>query len=189
MKVRKAQRSRKVTMELDATDDALLEKSAAAGTAGAIQLKTILVPVDFSACGRKATEYALAFAVQFRASIMLLHVVEPMVYPENYVAVPAATDEINQSLLTSAQQRLASQKEELVQNGVQVQTMTRLGRPYLEIAAVAKELPADLIILATHGYTGLKHVFLGSTAERVVRHAPCPVLTVRSAEHDFIASA
>ena len=66
-------------------------------------------------------------------------------------------------------------------------TLARVGRPFVEISELAREMEVDLIILGTHGYTGLKHVLLGSTAERVVRHAPCPVLTVRAEEHEFIA--
>jgi len=64
--------------------------------------------------------------------------------------------------------------------------LVRYGTPFAEIADAARTLKADLIILTTHGYTGLKHVFMGSTAERVVRHAPCPVLTVREKEHEFV---
>ena len=63
--------------------------------------------------------------------------------------------------------------------------LVRFGTPFAEIADAARSLKVDLIILTTHGYTGLKHVFMGSTAERVVRHAPCPVLTVREKEHEF----
>jgi universal stress protein A len=66
-------------------------------------------------------------------------------------------------------------------------TLVRHGVPFNEISGTASTLKADLIVIATHGYTGLKHVFLGSTAERVVRHAPCPVLVVREDEREFIA--
>ena len=65
-------------------------------------------------------------------------------------------------------------------------SLVRVGHPYQEITQAAQELKADLIVIATHGYTGLKHILLGSTAERVVRHASCPVLTVREREHDFV---
>lgn len=185
MKVRKADRAGKVTVELNRNDDALLDKSV---TSGPFRLKTILVPVDFSEFSTKALDYAVAFARQFRGTITLLHVVEPMVYPENYMTIPAASDDINNSLLKAADEKLAAQRQQLHGDSVKVKAMTRLGRPYVEIAAVAKEIEADLIILTTHGHTGLKHVLLGSTAERVVRHAPCPVLTVRNPEHDFIAT-
>jgi nucleotide-binding universal stress UspA family protein len=66
--------------------------------------------------------------------------------------------------------------------------MIRTGRAPWEIVQVAAEMAADLIIITTHGYTGLKHVLMGSTAELIVRHAPCPVLTVRDPEHDFVRS-
>ena len=170
---------------------ALKSKSSAATPekTGPIQLRTILVPVDFSEFGQKAMDYAQAFAQQFQAKVVLLHVVEPMVYPENYVAVPTVSDDINQSLMKAAEERLAVAQTGLGAHGVKCESITRLGRPYFEITEAAKELETDVIILATHGYTGLKHVLMGSTAERVVRHAPCPVLTVRSAEHDFIAQA
>ena len=68
--------------------------------------------------------------------------------------------------------------------GVVEQTLVRHGVPYVEVTDAARTLKMDLIVITTHGYTGLKHVFLGSTAERIVRHAPCPVLTVREKEHD-----
>jgi len=163
------------------------QEAAPSGAAGRFRLQTILVPVDFSPFSTKSLDYAVAFAAQFRATIVLLHVVEPVVYPENYVTLPAVSDDLQQSLMRSAEQKLAEQCRQLKSLPTQVKPMTRLGRPFTEIAEAAKELPADLIIISTHGYTGLKHVLLGSTAERVVRHAPCPVLTLRDPEHDFIS--
>lgn len=154
--------------------------------AGPFQLKTILVPVDFSSFSDKALDYAVAFARQFQASVILVHVVEPVVYPENYTTLPAVNDDIQSSLLRAAETRLADHCKRLEVDRIEVRPLTRLGRPFTEITDAAKELKVDLIILATHGYTGLKHVLLGSTAERVVRHAPCPVLTVRHPEHDFV---
>jgi universal stress protein A len=183
MKVKRADPTGKVTMELNRRDDALLEKGAAAGV---FRLQTILVPVDFSSFSSKALDYAVAFARQFGATIVLVHVVEPLVYPENYMAVPAVSQDINDSLMKAAEEKLATQREGVDSDRVKV--MTRLGRPYVEITDAARELEADLIIIATHGHTGLKHVLLGSTAERVVRHAPCPVLTVRHSEHDFLVA-
>lgn len=185
MKVKKAEPSGKVTMELNRADEALLEKAAAAGR---FRLKTILVPVDFSTFSDKALDYAIAFSEQFGAAIVLLHVVEPMVYPESYMAIPTVNEDINDSLTKAAEEKLAVQRKHIRLDDAKVKTTTRLGRPYVEIAEAAKEVAADLIILGTHGHTGLKHVLLGSTAERVVRYAPCPVLTVRDPEHDFIAS-
>jgi len=153
-------------------------------TRAPLQLKTILVPVDFSACSEEALEYALAFAARFQAGVVLLHVVESVVYPENYLNLPTVNDDVQASLIQAAKARLEEQARRLEASRIPVRSMTRLGRPFAEIADAAKESAADLIILGTHGYTGLKHVLLGSTAERVVRHAPCPVLTVRAPEHE-----
>lgn len=173
-------------MELTRADDALLDKGARAGR---IKIKTVLVPVDFSTFSAKALDYAVAFGEQFQAGLVLLHVVEPMVYPENYMTIPGVSDDINTSLIKAAEERLGAQRDRVQSDRLEVQVMSRVGRPYLEITEAAREVGADLIILGTHGHTGLKHVLLGSTAERVVRHAPCPVLTVRDPEHDFIDRA
>lgn len=182
MRVRRTSERGRVALEMGASDERLMEKVAA----GKFALKRLLVPVDFSRHSEKALQYALAFAGQFGAELTLLHVVEPMVYPENYVAIPPADDDINQNLLQSASNRLTRLQAAAAGQKVTANTLARLGRPYIEITEVAREMEADLIILATHGYTGLKHVLLGSTAERVVRHAPCPVLTVRIPERDFV---
>jgi nucleotide-binding universal stress UspA family protein len=118
--------------------------------------------------------------------VTLLHVVEPLIEPaDGYgaLAVPFVNVEALQNDATSKLNTLAQAEiEELVP----VNVLVRRGKPYHEIATFAKERDIDLIIIATHGYTGLKHLFLGSTAERVVRHAPCPVLAVREREHEFV---
>ena len=140
-----------------------------------LSVKTILVPLDFSDESRKALAYAAPFARQFGAEIVLLHVVEPVATPDFAKSFPLALD--NEKLMNAARDQLdhISRLE-----GVRGKTLVRYGRSFQEIAGAARGLKADLIILSTHGYTGLKHVLLGSTTERVVRHAPCPVLVVRA---------
>lgn len=152
-----------------------------------LKLKKILVPVDFSDFSKKALHYALPFAEQFDASITLLHVVEPVIYPVDYAVVPPAMEDANLALAREAREKLARLGQENIEaNHLRAETIVVTGHPYQEITRIAKERNIDLIILATHGYTGLKHVYLGSTAERVVRHAPCPVLTVRDREREFV---
>jgi nucleotide-binding universal stress UspA family protein len=141
-----------------------------------LHIKSILVPLDFSPPSKKALSYAVAVARQFKAKLTLLHVVEPVAAPE-FVA-PLALDE---------DKVIAAAKEELeevvtaarVPRGLVEKVLVRVGRSYHEIADAARTRKADLIIISTHGYTGLKHAVLGSTTERVVRHASCPVLVVR----------
>jgi universal stress protein A len=150
----------------------------------ATRFERVLVPVDFSDTSRKALEAALPFARQFGASLTLLHVIEPVVYPVDYLVVPPEMEDATIALGREAKNRLAAMKVDASQaNGVEIDSITRTGRPYQEIIEAAKSLRADLIVIGTHGYTGLKKIYLGSTAERVMRHAPCPVLVVRDLDY------
>jgi nucleotide-binding universal stress UspA family protein len=147
------------------------------------ELKKILVPIDFSDSSEKALRYSARFAEQFGSSVTLLHVIQPAVYPADFGYPPTVVDTLDEATRRQIQERLEEMGRELKQK---TDVLVRLGQPYHEITSAAKELNADLIIIATHGRTGLKHVLMGSTAERVVRYAPCPVLTVREREHDFV---
>jgi universal stress protein A len=147
--------------------------------------RKILVPVDFSKSSRDALDYARELAAQHDSTVILLHVVEPMVYPVEVgypslgaLPLPARLP-LQSSYERAGRTRLEKWHREAAGKGVKIQASLRVGPPYFEIARAATELGADLIVISTHGHTGLKHVFLGSTAERVVRHATCPVLTLR----------
>jgi nucleotide-binding universal stress UspA family protein len=144
-----------------------------------LNLRRILVPLDFSDCSLHALDYALALAELFAAKLILLHVVEPAVYAENYLFAAPAMNETDQKLVEGGRERLAELSRKRIDHRADAETLVRMGHAHSEIPDTAKAVGADMIVLGTHGYTGLKHVLLGSTAERVVRHAPCPVLTVR----------
>ncbi|MCZ7641308.1 MAG: universal stress protein [Verrucomicrobia bacterium] len=146
----------------------------------------ILVPLDFSARARKALRYAGAFARQFGSRLQLLHVTEPLAYPTDLGYAPVVSGELETELQEGSRERLVATVEEVRRTGVPVEGCLRVGRPHSEIAAAAWELKADLVVVTTHGFTGLKHVLLGSVAERVVRHAPCPVLVVREQQREFL---
>lgn len=148
-------------------------------------LKKILVPVDFSDCSQKALTYAVQFAKEFGATLDVVHVVAPYYSGDPYGFTDFAP--IDQQVKANGEQRVAALVLKQVPQGIPVETYVRMGRPASVITEVAKELDADLIIIATHGHTGLKHVLMGGTAEHVVRYAPCPVLTVREKEHEFLA--
>jgi universal stress protein A len=181
MKVKPTSKAGQVVVQLGWQDDHLLDESAQRAAAP-FRLRRILVPIDFSACSRRALLYALSFARQFGAQLLLVHVVEPMIVPENLLMAVPELPEAGGNLLGEAQERLAQLARKEIPAEVKFDTVVRVGRPYQELIEAAKAGDVDLIVIATHGYTGLKHVFLGSTAERVVRHASCPVLTVREAE-------
>jgi nucleotide-binding universal stress UspA family protein len=141
--------------------------------------KRILVPVDFSLHSNQALEYARSFARQFNARIILIHVVEA--FPIDYLVGLKSSKAVNEPLLQQSRDRLRQLARQFAGAGrIAPESVVNFGKPFHEIARVAKEREADLIILATHGHTGFKHIQLGSTSERVVRHAPCPVLVVRA---------
>ena len=148
-----------------------------------VRLAHILVPIDFSEQSEKSLKYAGRLAEQFGAKVTLLHVIQPMVYPADFGYPATVIDTLDEQVQSQVQERLEGLAGRM---GAKTECQIRLGQPYHEIATAAKELNVDLIIVTTHGRTGLKHVLLGSTAERVVRHAPCPVLTLRDREHDFV---
>lgn len=152
-----------------------------------LHLKNILVPIDFSVTAEKALAYAMPFAEQFGAKLTLVHIMELPLRPLEYGFYELNSADHDRTI----QEKLEAVRRERIPATLPepATTQIRTGIPWLEICNLAKEIKADLIILTTHGYTGLKRVFLGSTAERVVRHAPCPVLVVREKEHEFVPGA
>jgi len=159
-----------------------LDFGAAGKSKLAFQLKKILVPVDFSKCSTKALQYAIPFARQFGAELMLLHVLSPAIVLPTAEAAPQG---VIQESPAVARENLEELRESIGQD-IPSRSLLRNGSPHVEIIDAAKEMDIDLIILSTHGHSGLTHILLGATAERVVRRASCPVLIVREHEHDFI---
>lgn len=142
-------------------------------------IRKILVPTDFSACSEQAARYAAMIAQAFKARVLLVHVVEPLTYgmseafnvSDHFVTLKA----IAGSLLEEAHRRLAKR-------GIPVEADLLTGVPYREILQKSRRAGADLIVMGTHGRTGVEHFLLGSVAEKVVRLSSCPVVTVRSSE-------
>jgi universal stress protein A len=150
-----------------------------------ISIKKILAPTDFSPPSRKAFHYALRFAEDFGSEIMFLHILEP-VMPLTFegLTMPSPAAEIESSEAAKSLKALVASARARGIAGVRA--IFQRGFTSHEIVEAAKDLDVDLILIATHGYTGWKHFAIGSTAERVVRAAPCPVLVVREKEHDFV---
>ena len=143
-------------------------------------MKTILVPVDFSSCSREGLRYAIAFANEFGAKIILLHATYL-----GYIYSAEGTNLYDIPGLQKAAREIAERKmRELVRSldfgAVKFETAFTDGSPVIDICAFAKDHDVDLIITSTHGFTGFAHVLIGSIAEQVVRHAPCSVLVVPS---------
>jgi len=157
----------------------VLARTVAAAKPTSEQINRILVPVDFSAPSRTAVRHAAAFAQRFGASLRLLHVVRRVEVPAR-LALEARR--LQAAVYLDGEERLAAWAERVVPNGVAVKHVVAVGEPYDVITGMARREKLDLIVISTHGHTGLNRLFLGSTAERIVRHAACPVLVIRRPE-------
>jgi universal stress protein A len=140
------------------------------------RIRGILVPLDFSGKSRQALRLAVPLAHRFGAKIALLHVIEPAFGGS---PVTAGLKPIPAPRVQPVLRRLEETAAALVPRSSRGPNLVRMGAPAAEILAAARKLDSDMIVLATHGRTGLKRLLLGSTAEQVIRRAPCSVLSVR----------
>ncbi len=150
-----------------------------------VRIEKILCSVDFSDCSGHALQYALDFAREFEAKLILLHVVEiPFVPSYAMAGVPDLSLPVDQ-LEAGARERLDQLVRECREEHADVEGSVRTGTAFVEIIDAAREAGADLIVMGTHGRTGLRQLLIGSVAEKVVRKSPCPVLTVKHPSHAF----
>ncbi|MDG2212538.1 MAG: universal stress protein [Verrucomicrobiota bacterium] len=147
-----------------------------------VRLNRILVPIDYSSNSEKAVRYACRFAEEFEATISALYVVpyEPPLVAAGLVPVGTV------SYGKEWKKTLTRWGKQIIPDEYRGDFLVRQGNVSREICDTAKQVDADLVVISTHGETGFQHVLLGSTAERVVQRAPCPVLVVRDSERDFI---
>ena len=124
----------------------------------------------------------MPLAKQFGAKVTLLHAIEPLPYPADLTYVPMGEG----FPIKPLEEELNELAKKMIEPQHLKEVIVRVGSAFEVITNVARDCKADLIVITTHGHTGLKHVFMGSTAERVVRHAPCPVFVVRKCEHEFV---
>ena len=150
-----------------------------------IDLKRILVPTDFSEFSQAALRYGCEFAAKFGAELHLLHVIDnPM--PPGSEDWGKTLDEYQRDLEKYANNEMQALDLSPLTDRSRVTDVIRYGSALVGIVQYARDHDIDMIVLGTHGRTGLAHVFIGSVAEKVVRKAPCPVLTVRHPEHEFV---
>ncbi len=153
-----------------------------------IKLKNILCPLDFSENSQEALQYAMHLMLKDDdATLYLVHVVDSRVFdysgPMYEQEVPLMRVELDQSTREQLEKKLLAEVPEEIQN--RVETTILFGVPFLEIIMAAKDKNIDLIVIGTHGRTGLAHMIMGSVAEKVVRKAPCPVLSVKSKKENI----
>ena len=155
-----------------------------------IRIKNILVPTDFSDFSRYALNYAIAFAQTFKAKITLIHVTpERELDSLRQVSTffePGQLEKLLKERKSEDQRQLDEFIPPELKKGIEVETIHTVGIPFLDIIRTAKEKKVDLIIIATHGRSGLSHMLFGSVAEHVVRKTSSPVLSIKHPEHEFV---
>ncbi len=147
-----------------------------------IKLQKILCPIDFSENSLEALRYAAHTALKENATVYLIHIVDSRVYdyggPIYEPVMPAMKPVIDQASKDQLRDKLLEKVPKEIEG--RVETVVSFGVPFVEIIKAARDYDIDLIIMGTHGRSGISHMLIGSVAEKVVRKAPCPVLTVRS---------
>jgi nucleotide-binding universal stress UspA family protein len=151
-----------------------------------IRLKTILFPTDFSETSQEAARYAISFAREFKAKVFVLHVVNEKIFTESNMPRVVSIEELEREMTEEARKRLKTLVPAEEAEGLDWETVIRQGEPFIEIIRFAKDQDVDLIVIGTHGRSGFEHIIFGSTAEKVVRKAPCPVLSVRPEQREFV---
>lgn len=147
-----------------------------------VELKNILFPTDFSESAENASQYAISLAKKYGSRIYVIHVVEPFTYTTDFGLDYSAQ---YREMEATAKKMLDEVVASIRKAGLDVEGVVVSGKPFLEITRFAKEEHVDLIVMATHGRTGIEHMLLGSVAERVVRKSPCPVLTIKKTVQAF----
>ncbi len=149
-----------------------------------INLKKILCPIDHSDGSKEALKYAVSFAMKNEAKLYLLHVIDIRSFDESIdtMAMQIPNDETIKQLKT----KLLECIPEEIRSDMQIEALVVQGIPFAEIISIAKGNNVDMIVMGTHGRTGLAHIMIGSVSEKVVRKAHCPVLTVRQPGHKFV---
>jgi len=150
-----------------------------------VVFKELVVPTDFSEYSLRAIDYGVEIAEKFGAHVALVYVVEPLLQAADLTWTTVDFEELNKAHKETAEKQLEKLAEERFPKGIGCDTVILFGKPFVEILKYAKEKNADLIVMATHGRGAISHLLLGSTAEKVVRKATCPVLTVKHPKHVF----
>lgn len=152
-----------------------------------INLKKILVPVDFSESSHKALTYGVSLSDNYGAELHLFNAIDDRLYDDNLFMLYAEQEvrETRQKVTNEHLDKLLAEVKKTHPN-LNTIKIIRMGIAFIEIIKYAQEEEIDLIIMGSHGHTGISHLLIGSTTEKVVRKAPCPVLTVRPKEHEFV---
>ena len=149
-----------------------------------ISLKKILCPIDHSDCSKEALKYAVSFAMRDEAKLYLLHIIDIRSFNESLNAMP--THLPDNETLEQLRIKLLDCIPEEMRDDMDVEAIVIQGIPFVEIISTSREKEIDMIVMGSHGRTGISHMMLGSVSEKVVRKAPCPVLIVRQPDQKFV---
>jgi universal stress protein A len=149
-----------------------------------ISIQGVMVPVDFSKESILAAKFAVSLAEEYKTKLYVLHVQEPL--PPSLRSHIADFEVFQGNLLEQIKEDLGKVIPAAVKKRVSVEEVLEIGHPQHVIVDRAKELGVDVIVIATQGRTGLAHILLGSVAERVIRHAPCPVFVIRNPKDKYV---
>jgi nucleotide-binding universal stress UspA family protein len=150
-----------------------------------MKIRTILFPTDFSQGARAAMDYALSLSRDYDAKLILLYVIQDISIAEWYIPSSISAADLVADMEKSAWKEMDKWAAEASAQVKSTEKIVVRGVPFVEIIRTAREKDADMIVIGTHGRTGIDHMLFGSTAEKVVRKAPCPVLTVRISGKEF----
>ncbi len=148
-----------------------------------ISLKKILCPIDHSDCSKEALKYAVSFAMKDNAKLYLLHVVDIRTFNESIDTMSIQIPD--EETLKQLKIKLLDCIPDEIREDMNVEALVIQGIPFAEIISTAKSNDVDMIVLGSHGRTGIVHMMMGSVSEKVVRKAPCSVLTVKKSGHEF----
>jgi len=148
-----------------------------------VKIKKILCAVDFSEPSEHSLRYAVAIAAGQDAELIVLHVMELPFLPSYATAAMDTTGGLVERVKEECERRLLEMVDKYRDQHPKISHSIVIGTPAMEIILAAKKAKCDLLVVGTHGHTGLKQMLIGSTAEKVVRKSPCPVLTVKSPKH------
>jgi len=149
-----------------------------------MSFKNILMTTDLSPYSLSAKDISLSLARKYRAKLYLLYVIDEMIFVE-LEPYGIAYQDIQATHREQAEQKLKEIISGEEWKDIHCEPVIITGNPFVEIIRFAKEKQIDVIVMGTHGRSGLSHILFGSTAERVIRKAPCPVLSVKISEHHF----
>jgi nucleotide-binding universal stress UspA family protein len=147
--------------------------------------KEIVIATDFSEYSLRAIDYGVEIAAKFESHVTLVYVVEPVLQTADLTWTTVDFEELNKSHREMAEREIEKIVAERFPKGIRCDSVVLFGKPFVEILRCAQQRGADLIVMATHGRGAISHLLMGSTAEKVVRKAPCPVLTVKHPKHLF----